>query len=500
MEKQHGNRGTTTMMMMMTTTTTTSRVRFLLFITTLLCLMLVRMSCETFLLHEDTKRKRILLRIWTRDTPSTATFMVDPHTLPVEFRQAVTTSMYTTTLVPRTKDEAETVTYMTNRTSTSTTITSTKSGLVIFYHIYLPDSDNTNHSMSIVREQLNQIGTSMTLQQDVEAENMGQGQRQGVGQVYYNVIGNQTLDPVIMEQICRANHLQCHKLNQYPTGFEFYTLSDLRKYCRQPSHHNTNVVYMHNKGSYSLQKASSAVHIRRSMTTAVSSPPCHQALSQDHCNLCGLNFSPWKAGPFYPGNFWTAQCQYVRHLVEPHKFQEMSQVNKNSVKQMSRRGKLTLNLFPPIASVFGTGRYAAEYWGGSHPQVRPCDVTSIYHTWETKDLSLLDMDLQRAPRQSNLTKSDQTKTTGRSKTMPTTVEGRIREYFLVAGYIMRWRRYYHAVAPDDSWVWTYFPEGLLWREAVKHHGMRHAVTQMLNNQTYLQWLQHNTTSSSVVTN
>ena len=360
------------------------------------------------------------------------------------------------------------------------------SSLVLFYHIFLADRDDTNNSLSIVAEQLHQIGQSTALQKSRDTNN-------APIQVYYNTVGNRTLDPVFMEHHCTTNRLQCHHLHHFREGFEFLTLQDLRRHCRQQTnnihiHNNNNqhatVMYMHNKGSFHAHKTGAAF-LRRSMTLAISSHECHEALTNhnDTCNVCGLAFSPWKSGPFFPGNFWMAQCRYVRQLLDPHQFRDMTLETQQAARHMHRRGKLTLDLFPRLPSVWGTGRYAAEYWVGSHPTIRPCDVTSIrsLRTFERRNLTQHDMHLQMSPREP-YTHEDLV------IRLPTTVEGRIREYFLMAGYIMRWRRYYHAVADDTSWVWNYFPEGNLWKRAVHDHGMREAVFQMLNNNTYLQSL------------
>ena len=47
---------------------------------------------------------------------------------------------------------------------------------------------------------------------------------------------------------------------------------------------------------------------------------------------------------------------------------------------------------------------------------------------------------------------------------------RRREYFLLAGTLFRFYQLYGQAPPPDSWVYQWFPDGDLWRDAVQKHG------------------------------
>jgi len=351
---------------------------------------------------------------------------------------------------------------------------------VIFYHIYISKNEEgesgnkkinlTAAALSIVEEQLFQVGQSATFpptSSDLTAIPYNKTT------VFYNTIGRK-IDTSYIDKVCIKNNLQCHHLNHYYGGYEMRTLQDVHNYClRKPDTQDHLVVYMHNKGSFHIGKRGST-HQRRSMTTAITSDQCYSALQQDQCTLCGLAFSPWKS-PFYPGNFWAAQCTYVQKLLDPYSYKNQTFISIGRARKMQERGRVTLSLFPEKPYNLGTGRYAAEFWVGSHPTVRACDVASIaqYGKFLQHDLSFADMDLQVAPRD-NVTTEEYI-----MKRMPNTTLGQLREYFLEVGYILRWYRLYNQVAPPDSWFWKYMPHGQLWKIAVEKH-QRAAIHKMVN--------------------
>ena len=66
---------------------------------------------------------------------------------------------------------------------------------------------------------------------------------------------------------------------------------------------------------------------------------------------------------------------------------------------------------------------------------------------------------------------------------------RSREFFLLPGVLLKWYYLYndtgrdHEVLPAfDSWIWTYFPDGSYWREAVQRHGLFQLVQPLLLQQ------------------
>ena len=376
--------------------------------------------------------------------------------------------------------------------------------MVIFYNVFVPKrEEQRDMAMAIVEEQLQQVGNSTAVRSsptwnDEETANATTGSKKGGSPqynstiIYYNTIRGH-LNTSFMDRVCRANNLKCYHLGHFDEAFESVTHDDIRQFCvmktsssgnttnitndenNNSNKSNINVVYMHNKGSF--HPIESNTHQRRSMTLAVMSQECHGALESDMCNTCGMVFSPWKA-PFFPGNFWTAQCDYVNRLLTPTQFRNRNRMNVRAAKTMKRRGKLTFDLMPTIPETFGTNRYSDEFWVGSHPSIRACDVVSarIYGRWLREDLSPKDIDLQLSPRMPNW-QLEGPKIL--SKISHTATE-RFKEYFLLAGYIMRWFRLYDHCPPNDSWVWSFFPEGHIWRDAVQKLG-KNAVRELINH-------------------
>jgi hypothetical protein len=77
--------------------------------------------------------------------------------------------------------------------------------------------------------------------------------------------------------------------------------------------------------------------------------------------------------PHVPGNMWLAHCSYVNYLLEPIAFHN----NMYKVQAM-----LVLKSNAEHYCCIGNGRYAAEHWIHSHPNVKPSDLyTSPDYTW-----------------------------------------------------------------------------------------------------------------------
>eukprot|EP00553_Chaetoceros_curvisetus_P001197 CAMPEP_0204616214 /NCGR_PEP_ID=MMETSP0717-20131115/3513_1 /ASSEMBLY_ACC=CAM_ASM_000666 /TAXON_ID=230516 /ORGANISM="Chaetoceros curvisetus" /LENGTH=177 /DNA_ID=CAMNT_0051629375 /DNA_START=1 /DNA_END=531 /DNA_ORIENTATION=- len=90
---------------------------------------------------------------------------------------------------------------------------------------------------------------------------------------------------------------------------------------------------------------------------------------------------------------WVAQCSYISKLVPPSRF-ESSQSNviesmRNSTEKIESRKRWYMTKLDNYTSykfsrnhykliereyLIGTGRYAAEHWIGSHPDLKPCEV------------------------------------------------------------------------------------------------------------------------------
>ncbi len=48
----------------------------------------------------------------------------------------------------------------------------------------------------------------------------------------------------------------------------------------------------------------------------------------------------------------------------------------------------------------------------------------------------------------------------------------MREYYLLAGNLWRWYQLYGMAPPSKSWVWSFYPDGDVWRKQSELHGRR----------------------------
>jgi len=171
-------------------------------------------------------------------------------------------------------------------------------------------------------------------------------------------------------------------LKHHSQADETVTLRSLWKHCRKNPH--DKVVYLHSKGSFTRTPENE--RLRRFLTTGALSQQCSNLPST--CNVCASRFSP-TPHPHTSGNMWLARCSYISKLTDPKKFEKaMSSIYGEE----------------PDACI-GTGRYAAEHWVYSHPEVKPCDLyTDPSFVWgydnlpETGDF---EKDLSVAPRFNN---------------------------------------------------------------------------------------------------
>merc|ERR1712129_91196 len=151
-------------------------------------------------------------------------------------------------------------------------------------------------------------------------------------------------------------------------GWEFLTQEELWKYCqRNPVE---QVAYIHSKGSYHASMMEDVW--RRFLMRGVASEECQNMTTK--CNVCSSRFSPFPH-QHVPGNMWLARCSYIRKLANPRLFMH----NMSFVHDLAQRP------FNPSlmwdGAFLGMGRFAAEHWVGSHPDVEPCDVYDGAYRW-----------------------------------------------------------------------------------------------------------------------
>ena len=182
-------------------------------------------------------------------------------------------------------------------------------------------------------------------------------------------------------------------------------------------------------------------------------------------SLVILQFLAWRAGvTTYPtlrcwcsGNYFSADCSYVRNLIPPAHFKkEMMSVDVNRKLMSAEFGTFQHNLHPEADSTSGLGSYALEHWIGSSPDVIPCDLVGK-ENWPSERENVVDptFDWSFQPR-----------------SPPGFLSGelhydkalRLREYSLLGGLLFKWQALYKKVPPPESWAWKWFPDGLAWAE------------------------------------
>jgi hypothetical protein len=332
--------------------------------------------------------------------------------------------------------------------------------VAVFYNVFAsnnPFDITATDVRPIVREQLEQIAASFSIPSTDSPS---------APTIYYTTIGKNSDEAII--RACSALDLTCRHLQHFSVASETATLTRLHEYCHKYPRHT--VVYLHNKGS--LHHSASQDRWRRALTQSATSSDCRTGIvaAPFQCNVCGLLFQPLPAS-HYPGNMWSATCRYVRQLLPPHEYHAL----RPAVDEWIRREQNAF-LFRPEAHFVGKKRYIAEHWIGSHPSLRPCDVSTSPNLddW-TRDGSSSSsssvyprpaLRLQRAPR----TALDDPRWIFyrylyRNETL-VQPDLRLRDYFLLRGILYKWMVFYQTVADADSWVWQWYPDGPEWWAAL----------------------------------
>jgi len=208
-----------------------------------------------------------------------------------------------------------------------------------FFHIFKGEGERFQKlAIRIVKEQMLSIQSALPNSYEV----------------YFTTVG--TLWDNSSINSSGLNCSTCYRGAHLNQGWESVTQQALFEYC----HNNPaeQVAYIHTKGGYHPRKVNHK--FRRFLMKGVTSKECSTMTAK--CNVCSSRFSPMPH-PHAPGNMWQAKCSYIRKLAPPTFFEQ----NMSLVSAMGQR---------PFSKdwAIGSGRYAAEHWVHSHPDVEPCDV------------------------------------------------------------------------------------------------------------------------------
>ena len=303
---------------------------------------------------------------------------------------------------------------------------------------------------SILSQQIEQIGNLTSKQVEKGRKTI---------MLYFNTIGRKGSYDFVERECSAWNHLKCIHLKHYSEGFEMVTLNSLWHYCQtNPTH---TVTYVHPKGSFHPSEGNNLWRVQ--LTAGAFNDQCIDP--PDHrCNVCGTGFqSAW--GPLFLGNMWTAKCSYVKELIDPFHVEE-----KYVAAFEAKPSVLTASFYRYGAFSIPTGRYQAEVFVGTHPSIMPC---GIHYDKKTNHSFWSMMPLDNFPANIGSSSINWRRVVNGG--------GHRTEWFLLPGLLWRSSYIYDSYPPTDSWVWSYFPDGKIWKELLRNVTIGEAIDTMANH-------------------
>ena len=332
---------------------------------------------------------------------------------------------------------------------------SSKGEWAIFYHIYVPAKSHKN-ALRIVKEQMMQIN-----------QRINQISQNDPVSLYLTTVGD-WLPELSVENLpgCRSNsRLDCRHAQHLTEGSEAATLQILYDFCLQAQSDQV-VTYLHSKGSYHRHKTNE--RWRNFLTNAALHHDCISKTTDQQCHVCGLHFyMQWTN--FFPGNMYTARCEYVKKLLPPEEFTARQEHAVADLLWLRYRGLLATQLFTDNRpDRFGLERYSIEHWIGSHPHLKPCDMApSPLRDWLKSDSTANEehFEWKLGPRRHDPPADFPPSTITTMLDINDTA--RRLELFYLPGKLRLWDSLYQTVPRLDSWIWSWFPDGVYWREQLK---------------------------------
>ena len=351
-------------------------------------------------------------------------------------------------------------------------LTNSSQPLVVFYHISIPK----DKKMTALRALKTQLDVLTQGQYDIISRSY-HSERPVI--LFYNIAGNSS-DIGFFSKICKAkSNLTCRNLGDVTsTKASGETLHHLHNFCvAKPSF---TVTYLSNQlpGTYGVNKTDLySMQKIRAYTTAVTSKMCLK--SRETCNVCGTEFYPLPFNHF-TGNMFTATCDYVKDLLPPEKFERAMNDAADATLISQLRNAITTELFQFTPQNLGLGQYSVEHWVGSHPDLEPCDVGPVRHSWfpsftrgtylplDYTSSRSYDFMWAQAPRRSSAPSGLLSRWIERRAMAKDDIA--FREYYYLAGNLFRWFKLYNKSPPWSSWAWRWFPQGNAWLQGTKKYG------------------------------
>ena len=319
---------------------------------------------------------------------------------------------------------------------------------VVFYQITIPDTSKTQ-ALDVLNEQLQVIAEGLDETTKATPKTT---------LLYYFLSGDDgSLAAKTVDDFCRRNSgVRCHQLGAFDDErIDGNTLEDLFNFCS--ANQDREVIYLSTQLSVRGADLFEA-NKTKTITAHVLSKDCQ--LAQDaNCNVCGSEFY---ALPFmsFVGNMFAARCNYVKNLSSPRAFMAERREVAGDVLMGELKKHLVTGFMKNLDSpyVLGVHQYSTRHWIGSQPDLVPCDVAPLQ--------SQIELTRSQAPRRNIALHEDIEDANHKDSEVKSSESRRVREYLYLAGNIMKWHHHYSRVPGDSSWVWSYFPDGDMWKSAV----------------------------------
>jgi hypothetical protein len=173
---------------------------------------------------------------------------------------------------------------------------------------------------------------------------------------------------------------------------------------------------------------------------------------------------------------WAADCSYVKDLLPPVKFVERMREYIAKALILKIWNKISFGIVAARLDRVGLDGYALEHWIGSHTSLMPCDLSDKDRWHWYHDRNMTDFQLFEGAHHVGTPFQNKRMAFG---TIMKDEGQRIKEFYFLAGNILKWYTLYGKVPPKSSWVWSFFPDGEKWENGTATFGEKavHEVTR-----------------------
>lgn len=345
------------------------------------------------------------------------------------------------------------------------------STLAIFYDAFIPVTTSDSDLTAQLKAVLEQVGI---VSASLPADHFGSTS------IFLSTYGHTALEKT---NLCsHAPGLECKRLSFHESErLRGETLWHVHSYCRK--YPDRRVVYLQNviPGAHVADE----VHMMRlilHITKSVTSKVCLDEVKRpDSCNLCGLVFYTIPAFMMI-GNMWASSCSYINQLLPPEEFiQRMRTVIKKALVQKLWT-RINFGILEERLDRLGLDGYAMEHWVGSNPFLLPCEATDQkLEFWMEESRDVIEFKLSLGAHHFNAPFDHNVRHEHAVEMVRMQDSLRMREYYFLAGNLLKWHLLYGNAPPKSSlWVWTFFPDGAKWLDGVVKYGSQ--VVQIMTSQ------------------